>query len=73
MGFCHSSQKQAHFLKIIKLKEEVMTYPNETIWTELPKAHQSQVIAIMVQIILRQLRKKEKEVKHEQGKSKDSS
>ena len=38
-----------------------MNYPNPLIWSALTKVQQTQVIAILAQMILRQLAKKDKE------------
>lgn len=38
-----------------------MKYPKPTIWSELTEAQRVQVIAILVQILLRQLTKKEEQ------------
>ena len=38
-----------------------MNYPNPPIWSTLTKRQQTQVIAILAQMVLRQLAKKDKE------------
>ncbi len=39
-----------------------MNYPQSAIWSELTEAQRTQIVVMLVQILLRHLRQKEKEV-----------
>ncbi len=42
-----------------------MNYQKSTLWTELPEAQRMRIVVILVQMLLRQLRKQEKEVNND--------
>jgi hypothetical protein len=55
-NFCQYPKNPSYFLKItLKSKEEVMIRPKEATWSKLTDAQRDRAIAILVQILLRQL------------------
>jgi hypothetical protein len=56
MYFCLYPKKRAYFLQSrLKSEEEAMALSSQTIWSKLTEAQRTRIVALLTQMLLRQL------------------